>query len=630
MAGRIRDEDVALVKEKARLDEVVSQYVTLRPAGGGSEKGLCPFHDEKSPSFNVTQARGFYYCFGCQASGDVITFVQAMEGLGFGEAVERLADKYGVRLRYEESTGGTAPRRDPHQRMRLIEANRAAAAFYVEQLSSSTDAVAGRRFLAERGFGREVADRFTIGFAPRSGEALLSHLTAKGFRSDEIVAAGLAGQGDHGAYDRFRGRLLWPIRDLSGEVVGFGARRLFDDDRIEAKYLNTPETSLYKKSTVLYGLDRARRAIGHGMQAVIVEGYTDVMACHESGVETAVATCGTAFGDEHARILRRLLADHDEFRGEVIFTFDGDAAGQRAAIKAFEGDQQFVAQTYVAVEPEGRDPAELRLAEGDAAVRELIARRVPLYRFVLRNVVDRYDLDRADHRVNAMREAARLVSSVRDRSKVDAFARELSGMVGLDVDEVSREVRKAASFGGRSQRGRTRPTDPNGAQMDQAAAPVPDVREPRFFDEREALKAVLQFPHLVGEAGADVDVHDFTHPWLAAVWAAVEAETWQSVGVPGWTSRVLAHVDEPAARAAATSLAVQPLHLQGDPGPSVVGALLARLQEVSTVRRVETLRSRLQRTNPIEQVSEYNRLFGELLALEAHRRALRDRALGGT
>ncbi|MDQ3628320.1 MAG: DNA primase [Actinomycetota bacterium] len=629
MAGRIRDEDVALVKEKARLDEVVSQYVTLRPAGGGSEKGLCPFHDEKSPSFNVTQSRGFYYCFGCQASGDVITFVQEMEGLDFGAAVERLADRYGVQLRFEEPTGSTRARRDPHQRMRLIEANRAAAAFYVEQLSSSEDAVTGRRFLDERGFGREVADRFTIGFAPRSGEALLSYLTGRGFRSEELVAAGLAGRNERGAYDRFRGRLLWPIRDLSGEVVGFGARRLFDDDRIEAKYLNTPETPLYKKSTVLYGLDRARRAIGHSMQAVIVEGYTDVMACHESGVETAVATCGTAFGDEHARILRRLLADHDEFRGEVVFTFDGDAAGQRAALKAFEGDQQFVAQTYVAVEPEGRDPAELRLAEGDAAVRELIARRVPLYRFVLRNVVDRYDLDRADHRVNAMREAARLVSSVRDRSKVDAFARELAGMVGLDVDEVSREVRKASSLGGRAQRGRSRPADPTGAPADPSAVPVPDVRAPRFSDERETLKAVLQFPQLVGDAGASVDVDDFTHPWLAAVWAAVETETWESVGGAGWTSRVLDHVEDPLARAVARSLTVEPLHVQGDPGPEVVGALLARLQEVSTVRRVETLRSRLQRTNPIEQVGEYNRLFGELLALEAQRRALRDRALGG-
>jgi DNA primase len=217
-------------------------------------------------------------------------------------------------------------------------------------------------------------------------------------------------------------------------VIGFGARRLFDDDRIDAKYLNTPETPIYKKSHVLYGIDLARREIARASQAVVVEGYTDVMACHLSGVPTAVATCGTAFGDDHGRVLRRLLRDHDEFRGEIIFTFDGDAAGQKAALRAFEGDQQFIGQTYVAVEPDGLDPCDVRLKKGDAAVRELVARRIPLYRFVLGNVVRRYDLDRADGRVDALREAAKLVSAIRDRSKVDAFARELAGMVGIEVD----------------------------------------------------------------------------------------------------------------------------------------------------------------------------------------------------
>ena len=203
---------------------------------------------------------------------------------------------------------------------------------------------------------------------------------------------------------------MWPIRDSSGDTIGFGARRIFDDDRIEAKYLNTPETPIYKKSQVLYGIDLARREIARASQAVIVEGYTDVMACHLAGVKTAVATCGTSFGDDHARVIRRLLHDHDEFRGEVIFTFDGDEAGQKAALRAFEGDQIFAGQTYVAVEPSGLDPCDLRLKQGDAEVRELVARRVPLYRFVLANVVQRYDLDRADGRIDAMREAAKLVT----------------------------------------------------------------------------------------------------------------------------------------------------------------------------------------------------------------------------
>ena len=214
----------------------------------------------------------------------------------------------------------------------------------------------------------------------------MQHLRQKGFRDEEAIAAGLVAQG-RSAYDRFRGRLLWPIRDASGDTIGFGARRIFDDDKIEAKYLNTSETPLYKKSQVLYGIDLARRDMARTSQAVVVEGYTDVMACHLSGVPTAVATCGTSFGDDHARVLRRFLHDHEEFRGEVIFTFDGDAAGQKAALRAFAGDQNFVSQTYVAVEPTGLDPCDLRIQQGDAAVRELVARRVPLYRFVLGNVV---------------------------------------------------------------------------------------------------------------------------------------------------------------------------------------------------------------------------------------------------
>ena len=633
VAGRIREDDIALVRERTRIDEVVSQHVTLRSAGGGNFKGLCPFHDEKSPSFNVTPAKGAYYCFGCGAGGDVFTFVRELEGLQFTEAVERLADRVGVQLRYVDSPGD-APRRQPGQRARLVEAHKVAAQFYVEQLSAAGDAVAGRAFLAERGFGQEAAVRFGVGFAPRSGEALVRHLRGRGFSDDELVTGGLTSRGGHGAYDRFRGRLLWPIRDLSGDVVGFGARRLFDDDRVDAKYLNTADTPIYKQSQVLYGIDLARREIARASQAVVVEGYTDVMACHEAGVTTAVATCGTAFGDEHARVLRRLLLDHDEFRGKVVFTFDGDEAGQRAAMRAFGGDQNFVAQTYVAVEPDGLDPCDLRLAQGDAAVRELVARRVPLYRFVLANVVSRFDLDRADQRVNAMREAAQLVASVRDRSKVDAFARELAGLVGMDVDEVRDEVRRTAGRGRGARPGTgSRPT---GDQLlpDEGAAqpgpPMPDPREPRFTDEREALKAVVAVPHLVDAAAHPVDEDDFTHPWLREVWHAIAAEPRSTPDDTGWLSRVSERLRDDRVRSLLASLAVEPLHVAGEPSVSLVESLLARLQELTALRRIETVKSRLQRTNPVDQVTDYNRMFGELVALEQHRRALRERAIGAT
>ncbi|CAA9353510.1 MAG: DNA primase [uncultured Nocardioidaceae bacterium] len=636
VTGRIREDDIALVRERARIDEVVASYVTLRNAGGGSEKGLCPFHDEKSPSFHVTPARQVFYCFGCQEGGDVITFLQKIEGLGFAEAVERLADKFGVQLRYAEGSA-SPPRRETHLRPRLIEAHKVAADYYADRLSSS-DASVGRQFLAERGFDKDAAERFGIGFAPRDGDALFKHLRQKGFRDEELVTGGLVAQGGRGHYDRFRGRLLWPIRDSSGGVIGFGARRLFDDDRIDAKYLNTPETPIYKKSQVLYGIDLARRDIARSSQAVVVEGYTDVMACHLSGVPTAVATCGTSFGEDHGRVLRRLLHDHEEFRGEIIFTFDGDDAGQRAAVRAFGGDQQFVGQTYVAIEPDGLDPCDLRLRSGDAAVRELVARRIPLYRFVLGNVVARYDLDRADGRVDAVREAAKLVSSIRDRSKVDAFARELAGMVGVDVEEARAEVRRAAGRPRGDDRGAARGSvdDPRGgtrgpsAETAERSAPLPDLRDPRFTLERETLKLMVQQPQVVGPMAGGIDGEDFTHPTYRGVWDAVSACGGPSAAPDSevWVSKLRENVSaEPVARAL-NALAVEPLLSTKEPTAGYVAAHVYRLQELTALRRITEVKSKLQRTNPVDQATEYNRMFGELVALEQHRRDLRERAIG--
>ncbi|GAC1378649.1 MAG: DNA primase [Marmoricola sp.] len=622
MAGRIRDESVAEVRENARIDDVISAYVTLRNAGSGNLKGLCPFHDEKSPSFNVTPSRGVYHCFGCGAGGDAIKFVMEMDGTSFTETVERLADKFGVQLHYDE---GSAPRenRGP-QRGRLIEAHRLAGDFYTEMLTSP-DAAAARQFLAERGFDRETAEVFGVGFSPRGGEDLLRHLRGLKFTDAELVASGLIGEG-RGLYDRFRGRLMWPIRDTSGDTIGFGARRIFEDDRIEAKYLNTPETALYKKSHVLYGLDLARREMARSSRAVIVEGYTDVMACHVAGVKTAVATCGTAFGDDHARIIRRLLQDHDEFRGEVIFTFDGDAAGQKAAMRAFEGDQIFAGQTYVAVEPNGLDPCDLRLKEGDAAVRELVARRTPLYRFVLGNVVKRYDLDRADGRIDAVREGAKLVRSIRDRSKVDAFARELAGMVGVDPDEVRREVKRASAATTAA------PSEARPA----AGVGLPDPRDPRLALERDTLRLLVQRPELARDAVADLDAGDFTHPAYAALWRALDAEG--GFGEPSSAVR-LAAIERQIATVAPNeealqalrdvvgALAVEPIRTSKELTDSYVYVHACRLRELTARRRIDEVKSRLQRMNPVTETTEYNRMYGELIALEQFRRDLSEQAL---
>lgn len=627
VAGRIRDDDIAEVREKARIDDVVSQYVTLKRAGGGSLKGLCPFHDEKTPSFNVNPARQFFHCFGCGEGGDVIAFLMKVDGLTFTETVERLAEKVGVQLRREDGDDEPARPRGP-ARGRLIEAHKVAQEFYAEQLASA-DAVVARQFLHQRGFDQAAAEMFGVGFAPRDGEALTRHLRGRRFTDEESVAAGLVAHG-RSHYDRFRGRLVWPIREANGDTIGFGARRIFDDDRIEAKYLNTSETAIYKKSQVLYGIDLARAAMKDAQQAVVVEGYTDVMACHLAGVRTAVASCGTAFGTDHARVLRRFLGDHDETSGEVIFTFDGDSAGQKAAMKVLESDQVFASQTYVAVAPEGMDPCDLRLQEGDEAVRELVAKRQPLYRFALDNILNRHDLDRADGRVDALRDAAGLVASIRDKTKIEAFSRELAHMVGVDVDEVRTEVRRAASRPARTEERRpSRTTEP--AETPQPPRPtLPSLSDPRFLIERELLKLVIQHPSGVGRTTTHVTSSDFTHPTFQGVWEAVTAAGGPAAGAddPGWSNKVRGAVTEPAVIAAITELGVEPVRGTSDPNPTFAVAYVYRLQELTTSRRIADVKARLQRTNPVDQALDYNRMFGELVMLEQHRRKLREGAVG--
>ncbi len=635
MAGRIREEDIVEVRERARIDDVVSGYVTLRRAGGGSLKGLCPFHDEKSPSFHVTPSRGFFHCFGCSEGGDVITFLMKIDGLSFTEAVERLAEKVGITLRREETPGGGGARDDRPkgpQRRRLVEAHAVAQEFYAERLGGP-DAVEARKFLTGRGFDQTAAEQFGIGFAPRDGDALYRHLRGRKFSEAEVVAAGLVAQG-RSLYDRFRGRLLWPIRESNGDTVGFGARRIFDDDRIEAKYLNTPETPIYKKSHVLYGLDLARREIDRTSQAVIVEGYTDVMACHLAGVGTAVATCGTAFGDEHARVLRRFLDSGKGGAGEVIFTFDGDTAGQNAALRAFGTDQHFASQTYAAVEPNGLDPCDLRLQRGDEAVRDLIAARTPLYRMVLGNVLSKFDLDRADSRVDATREAAKLVSSLRDRSKVDAFAREIAGMIGIDVEQARAEVNRAQRRKPEPARNSRDHRGPQPPPAPQPAAPVepprPRLTDPRFAIERETLKLVLQHPALVGRRMSEVGPEHFMHPTFREVWGVVSVAggPMEAAGSDGWAARLRDGAGDPRVASAISELAVDPPLVAGDPSEQYVAANVFKLRELTASRRIEDVKSRLQRTNPNEQPEAYNQMFGELMTLEQQRRSLRDSAVG--
>jgi DNA primase len=616
VAGRIRDEDIALVRERTNIADVVSDQVTLRPAGAGSLKGLCPFHDEKTPSFNVRPQVGAYHCFGCDAGGDAIDFVMKIDHLSFAEAVERLAARAGIQLRYVE--GGATRRNQVGQRTRLVDAHRAAAEYYAEQLGSP-EAVDGRRFLSSRGFDAAAASQFGVGYAPAAWDSLVRHLRGRGFADQELLLAGLAREGQRGPIDRFRGRLVWPIKDVTGDVIGFGARRLREDDNAP-KYLNTPETPIYKKSQVLYGVDMAKREIARRRQAVIVEGYTDVMACHLAGVPTAIATCGTAFGGEHIKVLRRLLMDQDEFRGEVIFTFDGDEAGRKAALKAFDDDQKFVTQTFVAVEPSGLDPCDLRLEKGDSAVRELVARRVPLFEFAIRNRLQQHNLDTTEGRLAALDAVAPIVARIRDRGLRQRYAVNVDRWLGM-LDEQF-VVRRIAEHGG--------PRDGDAARARPRDQRRVDLADPALQAEREALKIVLQHPALVGAAFDAMEREVFTAPPYAAVRDAVLAAGGAASGRSGerWVAAVRECCPDDMVRSLVLALAVEPVPTTGEPDSRYATTLLARLEELHATRRVAAMKSRLQRLNPVEQAGDYNKLFGDLVALEQHLRLLRERAIG--
>ncbi len=614
MAGRIRDEDVVTVRERAHIADVISEGgVQLKQAGGGRLKGLCPFHDEKTPSFNVNPVVGYYMCFGCGESGDVISFVRKHDQLSFVEAIEHLARRYGVDLQYEQ--GGSAAGRQGSQRSRLVEAHKLAAEFYVEQLDGPAAGV-GRQFLAERGFDRSAAAVYGVGFAPQGWDNLVKHLRGRGFSQQELLAAGLVSEGRQGPIDRFRYRLVWPIRDIGGDVIGFGARKLSTDAGDDSpKYLNTPETAIYKKSTVLYGLDLAKKEIARRRQAVVVEGYTDVMACHLAGVPTAVATCGTAFGADHIGVIRRLLMDQDEFRGEVVFTFDGDAAGQKAALKAFGDDQRFVAQTFIAVSPGSMDPCELRLARGDTAVRDLVAARVPLVEFAVKAALARYDLDSAEGRVQALSSAAPLVAKIKNRALAMEYARRLAGWLGMDEATVRERVGHDVPGIGSQQRRR-----PVAASADAALLRL----------EREALKLAVQSPTSVAPIFDELHDEVLTDPGLRQVQETIRKIGGVSAAVGGeaWVGRLLQACPDDAIRSLVTALAVEELHTDWEL-PRYAEVTLTQLQMHAATRRVAELKGRLQRINPVEQAELYTRTYAELIGLERTARAFREHGITG-
>ncbi|MFJ9536734.1 DNA primase [Streptomyces sp. NPDC101225] len=628
MAGRINDEDVKAVRDAVPIDAVVSEYLQLRNAGGGNLKGLCPFHDEKSPSFQVSPGKGLFHCFGCQEGGDTITFVMKVDHLSFSEAVERLAAQAGITLRYEE--GGYNPSHQRGERIRLVEAHKIAAQWYVEQLATSPEADTGRAFLAERGFDQAAAEHFSVGYSPQGWDHLTRFLRGKGFTDKELVLSGLAQEGRRGPIDRFRGRLMWPIRDIGGDVVGFGARKLYEADN-GPKYLNTPDTAIYKKSQVLYGIDLAKKDIAKASRAVVVEGYTDVMACHLAGVTTAIATCGTAFGGDHIKILRRLLMDNGSAR--VIFTFDGDAAGQKAALRAFEDDQKFAAETYIAIAPDGMDPCELRLAKGDDAVTDLVEPRTPLFEFALRQIVVRYDLDTPAGRAAALDEAAPIVARIKNSGAQHEVAVQLAGLLGiLDTQFVVKRVAQLARWA-RDRGGKGGPAPAARGPQAYEAAPRPrnagpalNLRNPVYATERELLKLALQQPELVSPAFDAYGVDEFT----AAPYAAVRLAIMEAGGAEDGTRdpqeylvRVREAAPDDAVRAMVTELAVEPI-MRRTVDEVYAGTVLVQVRRRAVERRIRDVQSQMARASAGGDPAQLAAVQNELWVLQQYDQTLRE------
>lgn len=659
MASLIKREDIDLVRERARIDDVVGEHVTLRGAGMGSMKGLCPFHDERTPSFNVRPHLGLWHCFGCGEGGDVFTFVQKIHHLEFVEAVEYLAGKYGVQLRYE---GGRSRKTGPSQgvRRRLLEAHRLAAEFY-EGYLMTPGGESARDFLRERRFSEADIKKFGVGASPADWDQLSRFLTGKGFTQEELTVGGLSIQGPRGLYDRFRGRVMWPIRDLTGATIGFGARRLDDSDERSPKYLNTPETPIYQKAQVLYGLDVAKRDVASGRQAVIVEGYTDVMAAHAAGITTAVATCGTAFGSGHTALVRRLMGDSKDPAsgvvlasgrargGEVIFTFDGDEAGRKAARRAYLEDQSFAAQTFVAVDADGLDPLDIRLARGDEGLRALVDAKVPMFEFVLRSVLDTLDLDSVEGRVEGLRVAAPILAGIKDQSLRSEYSRLVAGWLGMDprqVNDARMRAEREARQGSRSSGSRSAPEQDYargapGLDRPNREAGAPPVRVD-WTQEDLALAAALQRPlDAVGAGFESLSPEGFMDPLNRIVYEHVMSaelledfleelgKAERDVGVGDnavelatgrWSQKLLdsgsTQVD---ARVRTLLLARLPVSGEHDARGYAQGMVRA-LSRANLEKQAENLRATLNRLDPEDK--GYGEALDQLWDVERRRRAI--------
>jgi DNA primase len=589
MAGRIRQDDIEAVKGRTDLVKLVAQHLTLKKTGHDSMSGLCPFHEEKTPSFSVSPAKQVFYCFGCGTGGDAITFLRELEHLSYVEAVERLAQEAGVQLRYE--TDSPAERRAASRREALLAANERAAELYAGALAEGREAAEARTYLADRGLTADVIRAFGIGFAPGYPDFLLRRLTqARDLSAEILLEAGLASRGDDGTVrDRFRGRITFPIHDLRGRCIGFGARILPTDPRAgeQAKYLNTAESPVYHKNEVLYNLHRARASIARSAEVIVVEGYTDVIGLSQAGIDNVVATCGTALGEEHFRLFSR-------FAQRAVLSFDSDEAGARAAERAFRFIERFPVQAVVMIIPQGLDPADFVAKHGADAVREAAAHARPLVEYMVRRIVERHDLGSVEGQASAVADVLPILEGLSDPVRRSEYGHLLADITGVSEPSVMQAL--DARIGGRPPQGTT----------------APKRVTPQERVEREMLKLLVQDAETFARLAERLtDEHFRSSTNRRAFRALVESQGAVSVIVGGGDEKLAATM---------SGFAVEPL--DGELTSDYADSVWARLQEFLLKTRGDVIRVRLQKLNPTTD-PDYETLFHELVAVDGDLRRLR-------
>ncbi len=582
MAGRIRDQDIEEVRRKAGLIEIASEYMQVRKAGSARFKALCPFHQEKTPSFSLEAARGLYYCFGCNKGGDVINLVMELEALTFVEAVERLAEKVGVRLTYEQQSA--ADRQAAGRKQRLIAAHREAVAFYHALLMDSPDAKAAREYLKGRGLSKETVAAFSLGWAPARWDDLCRHLAKKRFTVPELIEAGLALRSERGSLiDRFRGRVMFPTFDVAGEPVAFGGRVLDDST---PKYLNTADTPIFHKGRVLYGLNWAKKAVATAGRIVVVEGYTDVIALHQADITEVVASNGTALTADHFSLIGR-------FAPRAVLAFDSDRAGNAAAERAFDAALASGLDVRVLILPAGKDPADLVTAQGGEAFREITKSAVPIVEYRLLREIERFDLSDSEGRTRAVRAGIPILVRIRDEVMRRDYTSRLAEWTRLDAAVVFLEVGRATG--------------------DPTARAAPNIRRTsaQVRLERDLLKLALQYPASIEAHLGGVDPDMLSVPTHRAIWREVAAG--------GDASTIVERLDEEG-RGLVAKLVNDPidydLDADGRPPQTHVDEVVNRLKDFALRRLIVEKKDQLQKLNPIENEEEYRKRYAELIALE--------------